>query len=106
MCQKEKAKSPLEKPKSKHQKKDAEQNDDTESEDEDQNISSEQIKDLFQDSETVVTSRETPTGRGLNLAVKRPKPNLGGPMTVGPKTQVKMSYRSSRKANRTRRKLQ
>ena len=82
LCQKGKAKIPLEEPKSKHQKKDAEQNDDTESENEDQNISSKQTKDRFQDSETVVTSRETPTGGSLNLAVKRANPNLGGPTTI------------------------
>ena len=93
ICQKEKAKSPLEEPKSKHQKKDAEPNDKTESEGEDQNISREQIKDLFQDSETVVTSRETPTGGGLNLAVRRAKPNLGGPTTVGPKTQEQVALK-------------
>ena len=94
LYQKEKAKNPLEEPKSKHQKKDAEQNDDTESEDEDQNISSKQVKDLFQDSETVVTSRETPTGGGLNLAVKRAKPNHGGPTTMGPKTQDQVALKS------------
>ena len=94
LCQKEKAKSPLEEPKSKHQKKDAEQNDDTESVEEDQNISSKQIKDLFQDSETVVTSRETPTGGGFNLAVKRAKLNLGGPTTMGPKTQDQVALKS------------
>ena len=93
LCRKEKTKSSLEEPKSKHQKKDAELNDDTESEAEDQNISSEQIKDLFQDSETVVTSRETPTGGGLNLAVKRAKPNLGGPTTVGPKTHDQVALK-------------
>ena len=85
--QKEKAKSPLEEPKSKHQKKDDELFEDTISEEEDWNISSEQTKDLFQNSETVVTSRATPVGGGLNLAMKRAKPNLGGPKTIGPKTQ-------------------
>ena len=93
-CQKEKAKSLLEEPKSKHQKKDAEQNDDTESEEEDQNISSKQIKDLFQDSETVVTPRETPTGGDLNLAVKRAKQNLGGPTKMGSKTQDQVALKS------------
>ena len=89
LCQKEKAKSPLEEPKSKHQKKNAQQNDDTEHEKEDQNISSKQIKDLFEDSETVVTSRETPTGGGLNLAVNRAKPNLGGPTKMERKRKIK-----------------
>ena len=63
--QKEKAKSQLEEPKSQHQKKDDELNDDMASEDEELNISSERLKDLFQDSETVVTSRDTPVGGGL-----------------------------------------
>ena len=67
--QKEKAKSPLEEPKSKHQKKDDELLEDTISEEEDWNIPREQAKDLFQDSETVVTSRDTPVGGGLNLAI-------------------------------------
>ena len=94
--QKEKAKSPLEEPKSKHQKKDDELLEDTISEEEDWNIPREQAKDLFQDSETVVTSRDTPVGGGLNLAIKRAKPNLGGPKTVGkrrkrPKTQEQVA---------------
>ena len=89
--QKEKAKSPLEEPKSKHQKKDDELLEDTISEEEDWNISSEQTKDLFQNSETVVTSRDTPVGGGLNLTIKRAKPNLGGPKTIGPKTQEQVA---------------
>ena len=89
--QKEKAKSPLEEPKSKHQKKDDELLEDTISEEEDWTISREQAKDLFQDSETVVTSRDTPVGGGLNLAIKRAKPNLGGPKTVGLKTQEQVA---------------
>ena len=89
--QKEKAKSPLEEPKSKHQKKDDELLEDTISDEEDWNISREQAKDLFQDSETVVTSRDTPVGGGLNLAIKRAKPNLGGPKSMGPKTQKQVA---------------
>ena len=89
--QKEKAKSPSEEPTSKHQKKDDELLDDTVSEEEELNISREQLKDLFQDSETVVTSRDTPVGGGLNLAIKRAKPNLGGPKTAGPKTQEQVA---------------
>ena len=89
--QKEKAKSPLEEPKSKHQKKHDELLADTISEEEDWNISREQAKDLFQDSETVVTSRDTPVGGGLNLAIKRAKPNLWGPKTMGPKTQEQVA---------------
>ena len=33
----------------------------------------------FQKSQTIVTSRDTEAGGGLNLAVKRAKPNLAGP---------------------------
>ena len=89
--QKEKAASPSEEPKSKHQKKDDELLEDTISEEEELNISREQVKDLFQDSETVVTSRDTPVGGGLNLAIKRAKPNLGGPKSLGPKTQEQVA---------------
>ena len=89
--QKEKAKSPLEEPKSKHQKKDDELLEDTLSEEEDWNLPREQAKDLFQDNETVVTSRDTPVRGGLNLAIKRAKPNLGGPKTVGPKMQEQVA---------------
>ena len=91
--QKEKAKSPFEEPKSKNQKKDDELLEDTISEEEDWNIPREQAKDLFQDSETVVTSRDTP----VNIAghtrdtIKRAKPNLGGPKTVRPKTQEQVA---------------
>ena len=49
-----------------------------------------QTKELFQNSDTVVTSKETPIGGGLNLAVRRAKPNQGGPASVGPKSQVEM----------------
>ena len=89
--QKEKAKSPSEEPKSKHQKKDDELLEDTISEEEELDITREQLKDLFQDSETVVTSRDTPVGGGLNLAMKRGKPNLGGPNSAGPKTQEQVA---------------
>ena len=89
--QKEKAKSPSEEPKSKHQKKDDELLEDMISEEEEWNIPREQVKDLFQDSETVVTSRDTLVDGGLNLAIKRAKPNLGGPKTVGPKTQEQVA---------------
>ena len=89
--QKEKAKSPSEEPKSKHQKKDEELLEDTISEEEEWNIPREQAKGLFQDIETVVTSRDTPVGGGINVAIKRAKPNLGGPKTVGPKTQEQVA---------------
>ena len=89
--QKEKAKSPSEEPKSKHQKKDDELLEDTVSEEEELNISREQLRDVFQDSETVVTSRGTPVGGGLNLAKKREKPAGGGPKAAGPKTQEQVA---------------
>ena len=60
--QKEKANSPSEEPKSKHQKKDDKLFEDTISEEEEWNIPREQVQDLFQDSETNVTSRDTPVG--------------------------------------------
>ena len=69
--QKEKAKSPSEEPKSKHQKKDDELFEDTISEEEEWNIPREQAKDLFQDSETGCRNIAGHTvGGGLNLAIK------------------------------------
>ena len=35
--------------------------------------------DRFQQSQTVVTSKDTDAGGGLNLALKRAKPNKAGP---------------------------
>ena len=81
--QKEKAKSPLEEPKSNHQKKNVEPEEETESEEEDRNLLDEQAKERFRNSHTIVTSRDTPTGGGLNLAVRRAKPNQGGPTMGG-----------------------
>ena len=37
--------------------------------------------ECFQKSQTIVTSRDTEAGGGLNLAVKRAKPQFGGPKT-------------------------
>ena len=36
----------------------------------------------FQKSQTIVTSKDTEAGGGLNLAVKRAKPNLAGPKSI------------------------
>ena len=36
--------------------------------------------DRFQQSQTVVTSKDTVAGGGLNLAIKRAKPNTAGPV--------------------------
>ena len=41
----------------------------------------------FQDSPTVVSSKDTMQGGGLNLAVRRAKPNLAGPFTKTSKTK-------------------
>ena len=38
--------------------------------------------DRFQKSQTVVTSKDTEAGGGLNLAIKRAKPNLAGPSST------------------------
>ena len=55
----------------------------TESEGEDRNLVDEQARERLQNSDTIVTSRDTPTGGGLNLAVRRAKPNQGGPEMGG-----------------------
>ena len=50
--------------------------------------------DRFQQSQTVVTSKDTKAGGGLNLAIKRAKPNLAGPsLSAG----QKLSDESARK---------
>ena len=54
-----KVKSPLEEPKSKHQKKEAEPALETESDEESRLLLDKQTKELFQNSDTVVTSKET-----------------------------------------------
>ena len=103
--QKEKVKSSLEEPKRKHQNKNAEQDKESESEEEDKNPFDEQTKDLFQNSDSIVTSRETPTGWGLNLAVMRTKPNQSGPVMGG--LRLKNKWQSSPKErNKKRKKLQ
>ena len=48
---------------------------------------SEEAKNRFQDKQTVVTSKDTEAGEGLNLAVKRAKPNNAGPLTKSTKTK-------------------
>ena len=47
----------------------------------------EEAKIQFQDSPTVVTSKDTVQGSGLNLAVERAKPNNAGPFSKPTKTQ-------------------
>ena len=103
--QKEKAKSPVEEPKSKHQKNDTDQDVETESEEEDRNNPfEEQAKDLFQNSDIIVTSKETSTGGRLNLAVRRAKPNQGG-STMGCR-KLKSKWQLSPKEKTTRKRLQ
>ena len=46
-----------------------------------------EAKRKFQDSPTVATSKDTIQGGGLNLAVRRAKPNLAGPFSRTPKTK-------------------
>ena len=45
-------------------------------------------KEKFQDSTTVITSKDTLQGGGLNLAVRRAKPNLAGPFSKSTKAKV------------------
>ena len=60
--QKEKAKSRLDEPKSKYQKENVEPEEETESEEEERNLFEEQAKKHFQNSDTIVTSKDRPTG--------------------------------------------
>ena len=51
--------------------------------------------DRFQQSQTVITSKD---GGGLNLAIKRAKPNTAGPSSIpGPKTQEEAAIKKSEK---------
>ena len=44
--------------------------------------------DRFQQSQTVITSKDTEAGGGLSHAINRAKPNTAGPSSIpGPKTQ-------------------
>ena len=45
--------------------------------------------DRFQQSQTVVTSKDTNAGGGLNLAIKRAKPNLAGPSSTADESDKK-----------------
>ena len=50
--------------------------------------------DRFQQSQTVVTSKDTVAGGGLSLAIKRAKPNTAGPSSMaGPKTQEEIAMK-------------
>ena len=52
----------------------------------DKNLEDTQLKEKFQNSPSVVTSRDTRTGGGLNLGGKRGKPNRAGPVVQNTKT--------------------
>ena len=54
--------------------------------------------DRFQQSQKVITSKDTEAGGGLNLAIKRAKPNTAGPNSIpGPKTQEEVALKISEK---------
>ena len=55
---------------------------------EQQSIDPSNAKLKFQDSPSVVTSKDILQGGGLNLAVRRAKPNLAGPFVSKPKAKV------------------
>ena len=57
----------------------------------------------FQKSQTIVTSKETEAGGGLNLAVKRAKPNLAGPKSSIEENDTKKSEKNGKeKKNRNK----
>ena len=92
--QKVKMKSPLEENETKHQRQEIESPLESESEEETRQQQQEnQAEKLFQNSDTVVTSKETSVGGGPNLAVKRAKINHREPASVGPKSQEKMAIK-------------
>ena len=52
----------------------------------------------FQQNQTVITSKDTEAGGGLNLTIKRAKPNSVGPSSMpGPKTQEEVALKKSEK---------
>ena len=55
---------------------------------EQQNIDPFDAKLKFQDNPSVVTSKDILQGSGLNIAVRRAKPNLAGPFVSKPKAKV------------------
>ena len=57
----------------------------------------------FQKSQTIVTSKDTEAGGGLNLAVKRAKPNLAGPKSTIEENDTKKSEKNGKeKKNRNK----
>ena len=60
--------------------------------------------DRFQQSQTVVTSKDTAAGGGLSLAIKRAKPNTAGPSSLaGPKTQEEIARKKGDKKTKEKR---
>ena len=59
----------------------------------------------FQKSQAIVTSKDTEAGGGLNLAVKRAKPNLAGPKSSIEENDTKKSEKNG-KEKKNRNKLQ
>ena len=58
----------------------------------------------FQQSQTVVTSKDTAAGGGLNLAIKRAKPNTAGPSSwAGSKTQEEIAMKMGNKKAKEKR---
>ena len=54
--------------------------------------------DRFQQSQTVITSKDTEAGGGLNLAIKRAKPITAGPRSIPrPKTQEEVALKKGEK---------
>ena len=51
----------------------------------------------FQTSQTIVTSKDTEAGGGLNLAIKRAKPNLAGPKSTIVENDTKKSEKNGEK---------
>ena len=68
----------------------------------DENLEDSQLKEKFQNSPSVVTSRDTRTGGGLNLGGKREKPNRAGPIVQNKKpTRGKTQESGTTKAAKT-----
>ena len=58
--------------------------------------------DRFQKSQTVVTSKDTEAGGGLNLAIKRAKPNLAGPSSTKEESDKKKTEKKVKKKNQNK----
>ena len=52
--------------------------------------------DRFQQSQTVVTSKDTEAGGGLNVAIKRAKPNLAGPSSTAEESDKKKTEKKAK----------